>query len=67
MRVKGSPPRSGREFVRRLSVRKPGSSRPVPTQLCRPRTREFDRDAHAATLRSCQFAELISTVTENRV
>ena len=55
-------PRPGREFVRRLSVRKPGSSRPVPTQL----VPDAEDAASYPYRRSAQSCQLISTVTETK-
>jgi hypothetical protein len=58
-------PRPGREFVRRLSVRKPGSSRPVPTPAV-PRTEDPRVWSYrrARLVQTCH--ELISTVTETK-
>lgn len=56
-------PRPGREFVRRLSVRKPGSSRPVPTPAV-PRTEDPRAYRRARLVQTCH--ELISTVTETK-
>lgn len=56
-------PRPGREFVRRLSVRKPGSSRPVPTPAV-PRTEDAASYRRARLVQTCH--ELISTVTETK-
>jgi hypothetical protein len=58
-------PRPGREFVRRLSVRKPGSSRPVPTPAV-PRTEDPRvTDALGSDVQTLP-RNLISTVTETK-
>ena len=67
-----SSPGSGREFVRRLSVRKPGSSRPVPTQLVpsaedRADPARAQRSSSSPARRSARRpANVISTVTETK-
>jgi hypothetical protein len=61
-----APPRPGREFVRRLSVRKPGSSRPRADPGCAEDPEDPRESYRTRRLGSSCQLNVISTVTETK-